>query len=80
MHNKRLAKNINLKKNITLPANYQWIPIGDLNYAYGGTFRGNNKTIKNLTIDSNKEAVGLFGAMYGGNVFNLKLENANVKR
>ena len=79
LREKRLAKNINLKKNITLPANYQWIPIGDLNYAYGGTFRGNNKTIRNLTIDSNKEAVGLFGAMYGGNVFNLKLENANVK-
>ena len=79
LREKRLAKNINLKKNITLPANYQWIPIGDVNYAYGGTFRGNNKTIKNLTIDSNKEAVGLFGAMYKGNVFNLKLENANVK-
>ena len=79
LNNKRLAVNINLKKNITLPANYQWIPIGDLNYAYGGTFRGNNKTIRNLTIDSNKEAVGLFGAMYRGNVLNLKLENANVK-
>ena len=56
-------------------------PIG-LNYiaSFNGHFDGNNHTMKNITITSSNDSVGLFGFIGGeGVVCNLNLENINFK-
>ena len=42
-----------------------WTPIGDSATAYSGEFKGNNKIIANLTINSAASRVGLFGHASG---------------
>ena len=47
---------------------------------FTGTFDGNNKTIKNLTIISEEgNHVGLFGQVNGGTVKNLTLDNLTIE-
>ena len=55
-----------------------WVPIGNSNNKYQGTFDGNNKTITNLYINASQLNVGLFGCTYEGTIKNLTFENANV--
>lgn len=55
-----------------------WVPIGDNNNKYQGTFDGNNKTITNLYINASQLNVGLFGCTYEGTIKNLTFEYANV--
>jgi hypothetical protein len=60
-----------------------WVPIGDRNNndiaRFGGTFDGGGHVIRNLTIlrpdDDNQ---GLFGALIGGTVINVRLEDVEV--
>ena len=61
--------------------NMGWTPIGkQFANRFQGTFDGNGKTIRNLTIDGRdkSEAAGLFGIL-NGVVKNLNIENANIK-
>lgn len=59
-----------------------WTPIGigDSFYAgtppYAGIFDGKGHTIKNLSIDSSKQYVGLFGYVYGGTIRNLTVSGS----
>ena len=46
---------------------------------YTGTFDGNNKTIRNLMINSSHLKVGFFSSIQQGEVKNLKIENVNIK-
>jgi len=61
-----------------------WIPIGDRNTnsittCFRGSFDGNNKTIRNITINRpNQDYIGLFGCVIGGYVHSLGIENGNI--
>ena len=55
-----------------------WVPIGNINNAYKGTFDGNGKTISNLYINASQENMGLFGYILDSTIKNLTLEDANV--
>ena len=55
-----------------------WVPIGDSNNKYQGTFDGNNKTITNLYINASQNYMGLFGYASGSTIKNLTFEYANV--
>ncbi len=57
-----------------------WVPIGNSNITYRGTFDGNGKTITNLYINAIKEnmGIGFFGYTYQSTIKNLTFENANV--
>ena len=55
-----------------------WVPIGDSNNKYQGTFDGNNKIITNLYINASQYYMGLFGCTYEGTIKNLTFEYANV--
>ncbi len=55
-----------------------WVPIGDSNNKYQGTFDGNNKTITNLYINASQNYMGLFGYTDEGTIKNLTFEYANV--
>lgn len=67
---------------ITLPDvagdDSNWIPIGDFDNKFTGTYDGGNNTIYNLTInDDFLTDIGLFGAI-AGIVKDLSLENAYI--
>ena len=55
-----------------------WVPIGNSNKPYQGTFDGNGKTITNLYINAEQKFMGLFGYTYEGTIKNLTFEYANV--
>ena len=55
-----------------------WVPIGNSNKPYQGTFDGNGKTISNLYINASQKYMGLFGCTYQSTIKNLTFENANV--
>ena len=57
-----------------------WVPIGNNNNKYQGTFDGNNKTITNLYINASQNYMGLFGCAYEGTIKNLTFEYANVTK
>lgn len=57
-----------------------WVPIGDINNKYQGTFDGNNKTITNLYINASQNYMGLFGYTDEGTIKNLTFEYANVTK
>ncbi len=76
-------------ENIVLPTvaagESNWTPIGDSSSGdnttrFTGTYNGNNKTISNLTIDSDIiRYMGLFGYVgIGGTLENITLENVNI--
>ncbi len=57
----------------------EWNIIGkSLTYPFTGSFDGNGYKITGLNIESYNQYVGLFGAINGGTVKNLTLENANI--
>ncbi len=47
--------------------------------SFKGTFNGNQCVIKNLTIDTTGDKVGLFGCVIGGKIDSVGLENADIK-
>ena len=59
-----------------------WTPIGIGEFvywgirSYSGTFDGKGHTIKNLSIDSSAQNVGLFGYVYGGTIRNLTVSGS----
>ena len=55
-----------------------WVPIGNIERDYKGTFDGNGKTITNLYINASQTFMGLFGYTYQSTIKNLTFEYANV--
>ena len=62
-----------------------WIPIGlpytvesEYNYLFRGNFDGNNKVISNLYINMDDSFAGLFGAVAGGTIKDLGVENVKI--
>lgn len=75
------GKTVTLQADIDL-ASEEWIPIGREAKAFEGSFQGNNKKIKNLTI-TNKDlnSAGFFGITGGGSnsvIQDLTLENVHI--
>lgn len=68
-----LDKNFEIIVNIDCDAN-DFVHIGDTDTPFTGYLEGNNKIIKNLSIDDS----GLFGRIDNGQVHNLKLINPTV--
>lgn len=76
------GKTVKLTSDINLQG-ITWTPVGQTGVTqFMGTFDGNNKIIKNLTINNNDEsancATGLFGWLNSATVKNLKVEGASV--
>ena len=49
-----------------------------LDLVFKGDFKGNNHVISNLTINTTEDYVGLFGAVLGGSIDSVGLENCEV--
>ncbi|MGN0629737.1 MAG: hypothetical protein ACI4JN_00275, partial [Ruminococcus sp.] len=65
---------------LTLDDGETWTPIGkDTQHPYKGSFNGNNHIISNLSIDSTRNYIGLFGCINNGSVSNLGIENSEIK-
>ena len=57
----------------------QWVPIGNENDNFKGTFDGNYHTISNLVINvENKNYQGLFGYIEKADIQNVKLNDVNI--
>ncbi len=67
-----LEKNIDMS-GVNMPA------LGSSANPFTGTFEGNGKIIKNLTIADQGQFCGLFGMIQGGAVRNLILENPKIE-
>lgn len=76
------GKTIELTKDIDLTGIENWTPIGidDSQKAFTGTFDGKGYTITGLTINTDQNFVGLFGAVNGGaTIKDLTIDGANIK-
>lgn len=73
------GKSFTLTDNLDLAVR-DWTPIGSFNNdkPFRGTFDGGNCTIYGLKVDLTSMYAGLFGAVDGGTVRNLKIEDAEV--
>lgn len=72
------GKTIKLDADIDLN-NEEWIPIGNSEHSFNGTFDGQGHRISNLTVNgSGKSNQGLFGMTRNGEIKNLTIENAKV--
>ena len=76
------GKTISLANDIDLN-NIEWTPIGTEVNNFKGTFEGNNKVIKNLTIKvteakEGKAYIGLFGYAKDVTIRNVEFENVNL--
>ena len=56
-----------------------WIPIGNSDNQYQGTFDGNGKTIRNLYINATSDYTGFFGYADRGSIKNITFNKAKVK-
>ena len=50
----------------------------DATKLFKGDFKGNNHVISNLTINTTEDYVGLFGAVLGGSIDSVGLENCDI--
>ena len=79
-----LDKNFRLYENINMSKQGNWTPVAvdfvEDSYStpyFSGIFDGNNKIIKGLTVNDAIYA-GLFGAIIGGTIKNLGMEDVNI--
>lgn len=67
-----------LDNDITLTGG-EWTTIGNASTPFTGTFNGNGKVVRNLSINqSNSDKQGMFGYATGATIKNLGLENVSV--
>jgi hypothetical protein len=67
-----------LSNDIDASSKTNFKPIGDQSNPFTGTLNGSGFTIRNLTIKSARQQVGLFGVASAATIQNLTLENINV--
>ena len=56
---------------------YEWIPIGNADHAFNGTFDGDGHTISGLKINAGVDYIGLFGNV-SGKISNFSIVDANI--
>ena len=75
-----LTSNIDMKginfRGIGTVGGDEFQPSQDL--VFKGDFKGNNHVISNLTINTTEDYVGLFGAVLGGSIDSVGLENCDI--
>ena len=76
-----LSGNYKLMNNIDLSVDGEktaWTPLGDNTTPFTGTLDGNGKTISGFTCTSSStQYIGLFGKVYGGEIRNLTIADAD---
>lgn len=76
---KNLAAHYELKNEIDLSSFHNWIPIGDSEHPFTGSFDGNGFTIKNLKINSiGSDYAGLFGNCLYASFRNINLIDVSI--
>ena len=65
-----LTDDIDLNNNL-------WLPIGNSDFPFVGSFDGNGHTIYNLKLSNNYENVGLFGVVYNAVINRVSINNIN---
>ena len=74
-----LSAHYELKNDIDLSSISNWIPIGDKNNPFTGSFDGNDYTVTNLKIvSSESDYVGLFGYCSDSHIDNLNLSEVSI--
>lgn len=74
-----LAGDYRLKADISLAAYTNWVPIGKFGTPFTGKIDGNGYKITHLSInDTTEDYAGLFGAVNGGTITNLAMENVSI--
>lgn len=68
---------IMLERDITIPSDTRWTPIGNFETPFKGTFDGNKKTISGLSIYSSSEN-GLFGVTQNAVIKNVTVEGSST--
>ena len=58
------------------PPATEWIPIGNANMCFAGTFNGNGHTISGLYMKAPTNGLGMFGATNGANIRNFNIKNS----
>lgn len=71
------GKTITLNSNIDLTGK-TWVPIGNAENPFRGTFNGVNHKISNLSINGTTNYVGLFGFLDGGIVENIEIQSVSI--
>jgi hypothetical protein len=56
----------------------EWVPIGNNNQPFTGTFDGQGHVINNLTITGERQYSGLFGYINSATIKNVGLENTDI--
>jgi hypothetical protein len=76
-----LAASYCLANDIDLGSIANFVPVGNVDAPFTGSFFGNNRTIRNLTInDTTRLHLGLFGRVVSsGTIRDLQLVNVNVR-
>ena len=69
---------IELQKDIDA-ANYNFVALGDYTNNFAGNFNGNNKVLKNLTINSVSGNGSIFNGVENASFLNLNIENCNIQ-
>lgn len=69
---------IELQKDIDA-ANYNFVALGDYTNNFAGNFNGNNKVLKNLTINSVSGNGSIFNGVENASFLNLNIENSNIQ-
>lgn len=67
-----LTDDIDLNNNL-------WLPIGNSDFPFVGSFDGNGHTIYNLKLSNNYENVGLFGVVYNAVINRVSINNINIE-
>lgn len=63
---------------IDLSVYENWEPIGDYPNVFTGTYDGDNHEITNLTVTGENSLAGLFSAVLGATLKNIKLRNVDI--
>ena len=64
--------------NPALYGDTEWVPIGNRAYPFTGTFDGQGRVIRNLTITENHEDNGLFGHSASATIKNIGLDGTYI--
>ncbi len=57
----------------------EWVPIGNSQATFQGSFNGNDFTISNLNLQTNASDQGLFGYTSGATLINITIEDVDIE-
>ena len=63
----------------TISNDVSWNSIGNSKNVFSGTFDGNNHTISNIYIKTDRSIIGLFGKIQGAKIKNIIIDNSSIE-